>query len=302
MRQPMTQMQDNHVTVLESERHTFHLDNSRLQRPSGGGTLTPPAGSSGNTAASPSNVHPAASRDVARSSGHVLTGSGECVASSSGNVADKDEHDQVRVEDDTIDVNDEDDTVDVEIIIGPNTTHHLAPCLNPTSLNFIRPEPTDDELLTSSMWAQSGRPDPSVEIHPLSSWYRWFCETAPIFNGARILSPREPDHSTDTSRPIPYSLPPYIFALLGPDAVRKDKGLADRARLLIDAGLKTKPPPPRPGLFGDLGEWKGVKITTILQAHNLRHCAVSDRDARSEGVQYLMKAFSADASLLANVG
>ncbi|KAI1786021.1 hypothetical protein LXA43DRAFT_1099620 [Ganoderma leucocontextum] len=200
---------------------------------------------------------------------------------------------------------------DVEITMGPNVTHNL-----PTSSIFVRPNPTDDELLTSSLWAQSGHPDPSVELHPPSAWYRWFQSTVPSSGDTLILAPPEPQHPANIVPPIPYSLPSYVFTLLGPEALRKDESLAEAACLRIKTGRKIKPPPPRPGLFGDLGRWEGVEIITVLQAHNIRHCATSDQDLyaarayrqlhtvytdrtkpRSEGVQYLMKAFSADVSL-----
>ncbi|KAI1782052.1 hypothetical protein LXA43DRAFT_1104881 [Ganoderma leucocontextum] len=167
---------------------------------------------------------------------------------------------------------DEDDSVE---IIGPNPTDYQL-CI-PTRFIPVRPTPTDDELLTSSMWSESGRPDPSVDIHPLSSWYRWFRTTHPIANNALILTPDEPA-STDAPRPIPYSLPNYVFTLLGPDAMRKDQNLADGANRRMKAGRQIKPPPPRPGLYGDLGEWEDKEIVTVLQAHNLRQRAIGDRD------------------------
>ena len=108
-----------------------------------------------------------------------------------------------------------------------------------------------------------------------------------------------------------------MFTLLGPEAERKDKNLADEACLLIESGHKIVPPPPASNLFGDLGDWQSADIITILQAHNLRHCAITDKDVlairayrrlhtfytnrclrRSEGIQYLMKTFSGDVRFL----
>ena len=88
------------------------------------------------------------------------------------------------------------------------------------AISFLRPQPTDDELLRSSIWARSGREDPSVELHPLlSAWYRFFRSTAPAtINAATddtpILAPPEPALAPEEERRIPFALPPYVFVLL----------------------------------------------------------------------------------------
>ena len=182
---------------------------------------------------------------------------------------------------------------------------------------FVRPQPTTEQLLTSSMWARSGLPDPSVEQHPPSSWYLWFRSTPPFTANDNadflILEPAEPVPSPDQLRTIPFSLPQYVFPLLGPDARRVDESRAREAETLLRTGRKIKPPAPTTGLYRSLGHWEGLEIVTVLQAHNLRHCAVTDRDicairayksfhtrftdrslCRSEGVEYLMKAYPGD--------
>lgn len=187
----------------------------------------------------------------------------------------------------------------------------------PPPAPFVRPQPTLEELLTSSMWAKSGCTDPSVEPHPPSSWYLWFQSTPPFTANDNddflILEPAEPALSPDEQRPTPYSLPQYVFPLLGPEARCMDEKLAQEAELLIKTGQKIKPPTPTPRPAVSLGLWEGVEIVTVLQAHNLRHHAITDHNKyairaykqlhtkftdrtkpRSEGIEYLMKAFSGD--------
>ena len=147
--------------------------------------------------------------------------------------------------------------------------------LLPTFANFVCLTLTSHQLLNTSLW---GRPDPSVEMHPLSIWHLWFRATEPMWSYAPILLPAELQHVTQTARPIPYSLPLYVYSLLGPEALQKERYLVTNASLLVNAGLKIKPPPPCPSLFSDLGPWQGLEISTVLQAHNLRHCAVSNGD------------------------
>nr|VWO95189.1 Uncharacterized protein [Ganoderma boninense] len=210
------------------------------------------------------------------------------------------------------DGNSEDTSEDsIDDVIGPSSLPR--PFIPPP----LRPTAAYEEFLKSSRWAQSGRPDPSVELYPLSSWYHWFRSTLPILDHSPIRTPPEPFDPSAEARIIPYSLPPYVFLLLGPEARQKDKDDAEKAQGLVSAGAKVKPPRPRADLYGDLGPWLDVKITTVLQAHNIRHAAITDRDIfavrayrhlhttftdrterRSEGMQYLMKAFSADSHLL----
>ncbi|PIL26013.1 hypothetical protein GSI_11767 [Ganoderma sinense ZZ0214-1] len=205
-------------------------------------------------------------------------------------------------------------------VVGGDHPSHESPAAFQPPL-FLRPQPTLADLLKSSMWVKSGVADPSVETHPHSSWYLWFRSTDPSTNDENscrlILEPVEPPEWPDNPRRIPFSLPLYVFPLMGKLARSEDERLAREAQRLVDSGMKIKPPPPLADSMPSLGLWEGVDIVTVLQAHNLRHCAITDRDSsaaaayrqlhtrfsdrtllRSEGMEYLMKTFSREARYL----
>ena len=66
--------------------------------------------------------------------------------------------------------------------------------------------------------------------------------------------------------------------LLGPEAVEKDKDLTKKVENQVQSGQRIKPPALDPDLYGSLSPWEGLMIQTVLQAHNLRHCAVTNQN------------------------
>ncbi|KAM5530094.1 hypothetical protein V8D89_016235, partial [Ganoderma adspersum] len=172
----------------------------------------------------------------------------------------------------------------------------------------------------SSAWATSGHSDPSVNPHPPSSWYLWFSTTpAPAADpSVDCLVPHQPKLHPDPGNPIPYAFPSYVAQFLGADGYRSESTRIERVKNgleVIPAGEEETPYSEHLlASLGDLGGWGTFKITTLLQAHNLRLRALNDRDLaaaqlyhhlvdwhqsnptqrRSEGVLYLMEAFVND--------
>ena len=78
-------------------------------------------------------------------------------------------------------------------------------------------------------------------------WYHLFCETPPATtdadsNDTPILAPLEPALAPEEEHCIPYSIPSFMFMLLGPKAKHKDKDLANKACLLVSSGCRIIPP------------------------------------------------------------
>ncbi|KAI0757846.1 hypothetical protein C8Q80DRAFT_1265685 [Daedaleopsis nitida] len=167
---------------------------------------------------------------------------------------------------------------------------------SPAHINFDNP-------LFSSKTAVPGRPDPSIKHHPPSRWYLWFC--SPEATNPQLHPPPE----SPPNCPVPNDFPqPSI--LLG-------EAWADRELSRINKANKNNAPAPTPApvdkTLVPCGPWSALRITTALQAHNLRHLAVSDGDTnatrfykqvhanlvkstyhRSEGEAYLATTYSID--------
>nr|VWO98143.1 Uncharacterized protein [Ganoderma boninense] len=171
---------------------------------------------------------------------------------------------------------------------------------------------TEDELRRTSLRGRRGRPDPSVEADPHSAWYLHYRAYGP---------PERLPPNTLWIRDI--RLPEAAIRAMGPEAEHAEAGRVASARIQHDAEAARRAEPSRTPLRPDyqppnLARWGLIEITTVLQAHNLRHWAIYGNDIhaerfyrhlnslyqsnptlrRSEGIRYLLAAFSADSHLL----
>ena len=171
--------------------------------------------------------------------------------------------------------------------------------------------PTHEELMQSSLRARPGRPGPSVENHPRSAWYGWFRSSA-----ARRHPPVLPNENTEWLPDLP--LPGFALKCMGPEAEQREDERVEQA--IRDKTAKRVTPTPLRDDYQppDFGPWGPVDITTVNQAHNLRHCGVHGRDLfaarlyrhlivvyqadptarREQGIAYLLRSWSANASRL----
>ncbi|RDX44549.1 hypothetical protein OH76DRAFT_1486990 [Lentinus brumalis] len=208
---------------------------------------------------------------------------------------------------------DTEDTDDVEISTGANNSAGIArqsAKKHATSGPGATDEPIDiADPLKSSEYVHPGKPDPSVEDHPHSRWYKWFCNA----NMGKLIDATLADRPyADESGPVPYDLPDYVTeSLMGPEAEQKEMTRVEKAR------RRGAHPPASTRYNGGCGPWESVKIVTAHQAHNLRHRALTERDPeaawfyrrlhtqmqyptvlRTEGMRYLLLAWSGDHDLL----
>ncbi|KAI1784008.1 hypothetical protein LXA43DRAFT_1101895 [Ganoderma leucocontextum] len=185
-----------------------------------------------------------------------------------------------------------------------------------------RPVPTDEDLQISSAWASSGQSDPSVEPHPHSSWYRWFRSTPPDSSSADpdSIVPRQSLFAPDAGKRLPYAIPPSVADILQQATEEAEHQRPCVEQLDRDSLAAVNAPQAgtlSDGSAGDLGDWYGLEIVTLLQAHNLRHCAVTDQEvdaarfyyllgvkyqrdralSQTEGIRYLSRTFSLDVKL-----
>ncbi len=134
--------------------------------------------------------------------------------------------------------------------------------------------------------------DNSIGADPPSPWYIWYLST-----------PGAPAPAST----VPYLLPQCAIEVISP------KADADEHARLLKLQLPAQPPLARKGPL-PLGRWSAVTIVSVMQAHNLRHWAVTEcdkfaarvyrqvvtvgteaRSFRPDGVRYLLRTFSQDS-------
>ncbi|PIL32253.1 hypothetical protein GSI_05498 [Ganoderma sinense ZZ0214-1] len=168
--------------------------------------------------------------------------------------------------------------------------------------------------LVSSEFATLGRPDPSLQNDPLSTWGKWYQTTGSTYE----TTPTFGDGAAAQADYLPGAeLPAYAPLLMGRAAEAKEEDRIRKAKLDAGKGKSVRTPCREDQPAPDCGPWSDVVIETANQAHNLRHAAVVDRDIhairfyrefnrahqdrterRSEGGRILMRAFPSDSRYL----